>query len=204
MIQQLSSPYGPIELWACADPAVIERLDVDASLNVFRPAPQQQQALVGIAGDAEGCITFAKLAHLIVGYAAFHPPDAIERWSHASMPGIIELGAVETSSAHRGRHLARRLLEVAFGTGRFEDKITIATIYQWHFDLQGTGLTTYQYRKLLERLYSSVGFQVFKTDDPEILYDPGNALMARIGPRAPEALIAEFKRLLFLGEETRW
>jgi acetoin utilization protein AcuA len=204
----LSSPYGPIELWPCADPAVIARLDMDSSLSVFRPAGRQQEALVGIAGDTDGCVTFAKLGHLIVGYAAFHPPDPIERWSQTKLSGIIELGAVETSSSHRGRHLARRLLETAFNTGRFEDKITIATIYQWHFDLEGTSLTTYQYRKLLERLYGSVGFQVFKTDDPEIQYDPGNALMARIGPNAPEALRAEFNRLLFLGDsadlERRW
>jgi acetoin utilization protein AcuA len=102
--------------------------------------------------------------------------------------------------------LARKLLETAFATGRFEAKVCLATIYQWHFDLDGTSLTTYQYRRMLERMYGSVGFSVFKTDDPEIQYDPGNALMARIGPRAPEEVVKEFERLLFLGEESepRW
>jgi acetoin utilization protein AcuA len=206
VIQTLSSPYGPIELWPCTSPDGLERFEIDPSLNIFRPALLQQHALVGIAADLEGCVTIAKLGYRIVGYAAFHPPDKIERWSQSNVPGIIELGAVETSVAHRGRHLARKLLETAFATGRFDDKVCIATIYQWHFDLDGTGLSTYQYRRLLERMYGSVGFTVYKTDDPEIQYDPGNALMARIGPRASPEVIQEFKRLLFLGEESepRW
>jgi acetoin utilization protein AcuA len=59
-------------------------------------------------------------------------------------------------------------------------------------------LTTYAYKKLLERLYNSVGMQVFKTDDPELDF-PGNSLMARVGPRASVELVAEFERLRFLG-----
>jgi acetoin utilization protein AcuA len=197
-MRTLSSPYGPIEVIPCGDPALLQRLEMDSSLNVFRTPERQLEALVGIAQDSLGCVCFARLAHRLVGYATFHPPDDIERWSGASVPGLIELGAVETSRLHRGRHLARHLLEVAFATGRFEDKVVIATIYHWHFDLEGTGLTTYAYKKLLERLYNSVGMQVFKTDDPELDF-PGNSLMARVGPRASVELVAEFERLRFLG-----
>lgn len=194
----LSSPYGPIELLPCGDPLLLEQLEIDSSLNVFRSPERQFEALIGIAKDKNTCVCFARMAHRLIGYATFHPPDDIERWSGSKVPGLIELGAVETSKLHRGRHLARYLLEVAFATGRFEDKIVIATIYYWHFDLEGTGLTTYAYRKLLERLYTSVGMQVVTTDDPELDY-PGNSLMARIGPRAAPELIAEFERLRFLG-----
>jgi acetoin utilization protein AcuA len=197
-MRTLSSPYGPIEVFPCADPALLGRLEIDSSLNVFRPPERQLEALVGIAKDSLGCVCFARLAHRLIGYATFHPPDDIERWSGSSVPGLIELGAVETSKLHRGRHLARHLLEVAFATGRFEDKIVIATIYYWHFDLEGTGLTTYAYKKLLERLYNSVGMQVFSSDDPELDF-PGNSLMARIGPQASPDLLAEFERLRFLG-----
>ena len=56
MIQTLSSPYGPIELWPCSSPDALERFEIDSSLNVFRPAALQQQALVGIAADTDGCI----------------------------------------------------------------------------------------------------------------------------------------------------
>jgi acetoin utilization protein AcuA len=197
-MRTLSSPYGPIELFPCGDPGFIQTLEMDSSLNVFRAPERQLEALIGIAQDSLGCVCFARLGHRLVGYATFHPPDKIERWSGASVPGLLELGAVETSKLHRGRHLARHLLEVAFKTGRFEDKIVIATIYHWHFDLEGTGLTTYAYKKLLERLYTGVGMQVFKTDDPELDF-PGNSLMARVGPQAMPELIAEFERLRFLG-----
>jgi acetoin utilization protein AcuA len=197
----LSSPYGPIEIWACGDPAVIQRLEMDATMNAFRPAVQQHAALVGIAALPDGCLSFARLAHRLIGYCTVHPPDPIERWSQSRVPGVFELGAVETSSTHRGRHLARRLLEATFSTGRFENKIVLATLYHWHFDLEGTSLTTYAYRQLLERLYGSVGFRVFPTDDPEIAYYPGNSLMARVGPQASPELITEFERLRFLGKE---
>ncbi len=200
-MQILSSPYGPIELFACGDPAVLARLNMDESLNTFRPAEKQQQALLEIARLPNGCLTFARLAHRLIGYATFHAPDSFERWSKCAVPGLLELGAVETSSTHRGRHLARRLLEVSFNTGRFEDKIVIATIYQWHFDLERTGLTAYGYRTLLQRLYASVGFEVVKTDDPEVMESPNNALMARVGSRAPEELRQEFERLRFLGNK---
>lgn len=197
----LSSPYGPIEIWPCGDPAVIQRLEIDTSLNAFRRAAQQHEALVSIAQLPDGCLSFARLAHRLIGYCTVHPPDQIERWSQSGIPGLFELGAVETSGAHRGRHLARRLLEATFSTGRFENKIVLATLYHWHFDLEGTSLTTYAYRQLLERLYGSVGFQVYPTDDPEIAYYPGNSLMARIGPKASPELIAEFHRLRFLEKE---
>jgi acetoin utilization protein AcuA len=197
-LQTLSSPYGPIELWPCAAADSLRHLLPDASLNAFRSADLQFEALVSIADDIDGCLTFARLEQWLIGYAAFHPPDAIERWSQCTEPGLLELGAIETSRNHRSRHLARRLLEVAFATGRFEDKIVLATLYHWHYDLEGTGLSTYAYRRLLERLYGSVGFVALKTDDPEIAYYPGNSLMARIGPRAPAALQAEFLRLRFL------
>jgi acetoin utilization protein AcuA len=89
-------------------------------------------------------------------------------------------------------------LEVAMGTGRFEDKIVLATLYHWHYDLEHSGLSSYAYRRLLERLYGSVGFRVYKTDDPEIAYYPSNSLMARVGPRASPELRAAFEHLLFL------
>jgi acetoin utilization protein AcuA len=194
----ISSPYGRIEVLPCADPNLIKRLEMDLSLDVFRQPELQKEALIGIADADDSCVCIAKLGHRIVGYATFHPPDEIERWSGSKVPGLLELGAVETSKTHRGRHLARTLLEVGIGTGRYNDKIVIATIYHWHFDLEATGLTSHAYRKLLERMYSSVGFQIVKTDDPEIAYYPGNSLMARVGERASEALKAEFDRLRFL------
>ena len=197
-MRSLSSPYGAIEVIPCGDPDLLSTLEMDATLDVFRQPDAQFAALLSIAGDVDGCVCFARLGHRLIGYATFHPPDAIERWSQGTVPGIIELGAIETSRTHRGRHLARHLLESAVETGRFEDKILIATIYQWHFDLEGTNLTAHAYRKLLERMYGSVGFEIMKTDDPEIAYYPGNSLMARIGVRSSPALRLEFDRLRWL------
>jgi len=197
-MRSIRSPYGAIEVIPCGDPALLSTLEMDATLGVFRPPDAQFAALLSIAHDADGCVCFARLGHRLIGYATFHPPDPIERWSQGAVPGIIELGAIETSGLHRGRHLAHYLLEAAMQTGRFEDKILIATIYQWHFDLDGTNLTAHAYRKLLERMYGHVGFEIMKTDDPEIAYYPGNSLMARIGVRASSALKSEFDRLRWL------
>nr|WP_246351592.1 GNAT family N-acetyltransferase [Deinobacterium chartae] len=157
--------------------------------------------MVGIARLEQGSIVTAVVEEEIVGYATLHPPDSFERWGETKLPGILELGAVESSPRYRSRHLARRMLERMFEGGRCEENIVVATLYYWHYDLEGSGLSTYAYRKLLERLYGSVGFEVYKTDDPEIAHYPGNALMARVGSRVSPELLAEFERLRFL---IRW
>src|SRR5690606_9351107 len=139
----------------------------------------------------------------LIGYAAFHRPSAIEPWGVDRSGSLIELGAVEVASGFRGLRLAERLLSAAFDGGRFDDTVVFATLYRWHYDLQRTGLGELGYRRMLERLYGSAGFVPLTTTDPEIGSHDANRLMARVGPRAAPAVIAEFDRLR-LAAGQRW
>jgi len=193
-----------VRIEVCAPPERIAGLKMHPELNIFRPPERQKQALVGIAASPDGCVTLATDGDQIVGYAAFHRPDPFERWGRDQTGGIYELGAVEVAPAYRGQGLARRMLEATFQTGRFDDKVVVAALYYWHYDLERTGLSAFAYRDLLERLYKSVGFSVYPTDDPDIYAHVENALMARIGPRAPEEVKESFEALRFTHEEGPW
>jgi len=193
-----------VAIFPCADPELIEAKEFHPELNVFRPPDRQHQALVGIARDPDGCVTVAVDGDTIVGYAAFHRPDPFERWGKDETRGVYELGAVEVAPSYRGLGLAKRMLKATFETGRFDDKLVLATLYYWHYDLERTGMTPFRYRDLLVRLYGSVGFEPTTTNDPDIFAYPENALMVRVGPRTPEAVKASFEKLRFLADEGPW
>ena len=78
-----------------------------------------------------------------------------------------------------------------------EDYLVITTEYYWHWDLKGSGLSVWDYRKMMERMMKSVGFESFATDDPEITSHPANCLMARIGKRVGTDTMERFDRLRF-------
>ena len=60
-----------------------------------------------------------------------------------------------------------------------EDYIIISTEYYWHWDLKGTGLDVWQYRKIMEKMMAAGGLEPAATDDPEICSHPANCLMVR-------------------------
>ena len=62
-----------------------------------------------------------------------------------------------------------------------EDYIILTTEYYWHWDLKGTKLNVWEYRKIMEKMMNAGGLEYYATDDPEISSHPANCLMARIG-----------------------
>ncbi len=184
------------------DHAVLARLLPHGDLKNFRPPAQQLAALVDIAGDPRGCVAAAVAGDTLVGYVAFHPPTEVESWGADRTGELVELGAMEVASGFRGQNLARRLLAASFADQRFDAAVVFATLYSWHYDLKRADLTDLAYRRMLERLYRSAGFEVYPTSDEEIRSSAANALMARIGPEAPAAVVAEFHRLRKFQPET--
>lgn len=180
---------------ACLAPDAVEALEAHPSLDMFRPPAKQHLALVGIARDAQSCVSAGIDGSVMVAYAAFHPPSDVESWGEDRTGRIIELGAVEVAPPYRGQRLAERLLEASFAGGRFEDTVVFATMYVWHYDLRRTGLNDFAYKRLLERLYRSAGFVPFPTADAEVRSSAANQLMARIGTTADATVVEEFHRL---------
>ena len=81
--------------------------------------------------------------------------------------------------------MASALLRFAVEPDPFEDRILIASGLSWHWDLDQSGLSAVAYRRVLARVFEAAGFEVLRTDEPEIAYDPANLFVARIGSRVP-------------------
>jgi acetoin utilization protein AcuA len=167
-------------------------------LVAFRPPAQQHKALIEIADLPEGRIIIARNKDTIVGYVTFLYPDPLERWSEIEMENLIELGAIEVIPQFRGAKVGKNLLMVSMMDDEMDDFIIITTEYYWHWDLKGTGLNVWDYRKVMEKMMNAGGLVYYATDDPEICSHPANCLMARIGKRVPHESVQKFDRLRFM------
>lgn len=113
------------------------------------------------------------------------------------MEDLIELGAIEVAAEYRSLGLGQQMIRTAFEQGQMERYIVFTTEYYWHWDLKGSGLNVWEYRKMMERLMKVVDMEWYATDDPEICSHPANCLMVRIGSRVPLASQEQFDRLRF-------
>jgi len=130
-----------------------------------------------------GRVTLAVLGpSLIVGYGLCWYPDANDRWSLLG-DLMYETAAVEVSRNFRGMGLARLIMDVTMDDDFFEDKITYMMGLSWHWDLEGKGMTSGEYRRLMMDLYRRYGFREVYTNEPNIALRPENVMMIRVGSR---------------------
>ncbi|SFC58221.1 acetoin utilization protein AcuA [Bacillus sp. OV322] len=199
--------YNAVELGTSQGTLIIEgpisseklaKYEFHEHLVAFRPPSQQHKALIEIADLPEGRIIIARHQNTIVGYVTYLYPDPLERWSEIEMDDLIELGAVEVIPEFRGVSAGKNMLKVSMMDDAMEDFIIITTEYYWHWDLKGTGLNVWDYRKVMEKMMSAGGLVYYATDDPEISSHPANCLMARIGKRVDSESIQKFDRLRFM------
>ncbi|GGO03841.1 GNAT family N-acetyltransferase [Saccharibacillus kuerlensis] len=175
----------------------LQKMSLHPQLDAFRRPKEQHEALVEIAELPEGRIIAAVEDKTIVGYVTFHYADEYERWSEGKMDDLIELGAIEVANDYRGLGLSKKLLEIAFRGGQLDNVIVFTTEYYWHWDLESTGLSVWDYRKMMEDLMKNVDMVWFATDDPEICSHPANCLMVRVGKKVPQESVEAFDRLRF-------
>jgi acetoin utilization protein AcuA len=176
---------------------VISQLTLHPDLDAFRQPKDQHQALIEIADLPEGRIIIARDESTIVGYVTFHFPDEQERWSQEHMTDLIELGAIEVADDCRSLGLGKKMIETAFEEEQMEKYIVFTTEYYWHWDLKGSGLDVWGYRKMMEKLMKVVAMEWYATDDPEICSHPANCLMVRIGKDVPLSSKEQFDHIRF-------
>ncbi|PUB15247.1 GNAT family N-acetyltransferase [Paenisporosarcina sp. OV554] len=195
---ELKTKHGNLIIEGPISAEDIARYDFHEDLVAFRPPTQQHKAIVGIAKLPEGRILIARDNMTIVGYVTYLYPDPLERWSKGQMTNLIELGAIEVIPKYRGTGVGKTLLRVSMMDDAMEDYITITTEYYWHWDLKGTGLNVWEYRKIMEKMMNAGGLEYFATDEPEISSHPANCLMAKIGSRIDTESIQRFDQLRFM------
>lgn len=196
--KKVKTPHGDLIIEGPISAEALSGYEFHEDLVAFRPPRQQHQALIEIAALPEGRIIIARDLHTIVGYVTYLYPDPLERWSEGKMEDLIELGAIEVIPKYRGCSVGKNLLIVSMMDDAMEDFITITTEYYWHWDLKGTGLNVWEYRKVMEKMMNAGGLGYFATDDPEISSHPANCLMAKIGKRVSNESIEKFDRLRFM------
>ena len=195
--KKLNTQKGTLTIEGPVPPDTLAAYQFDQNLTAFRPIDKQKKALVEIAELPEGRINVARHNDTVIGYVTFHYPDPLERWSEGNIETLIELGAVEVSAEYRGQKVGKNLLKLSMLDDAMEDYIVITTEYYWHWDLKGTGLDVWSYRKLMEKMMNAGGLEWYATDDPEISSHPANCLMVRIGERVNQEDIMRFDSLRF-------
>ncbi|KIL46354.1 GNAT family N-acetyltransferase [Jeotgalibacillus campisalis] len=196
--KELKTTKGSIVIEGPVSANDLSSLEFHEDLVAFRPPAQQHKALIEIAALPEGRIIVARERNMVVGYVTYLYPDPLERWSHGKMKNLIELGAIEVIPKFRGASVGKNLLKVSMMDDAMEDYIIITTEYYWHWDLKGTGLNVWEYRKIMEKMMNAGGLEYYATDDPEISSHPANCLMARIGKRIKPESIEQFDQLRFM------
>ncbi|WP_079530539.1 GNAT family N-acetyltransferase [Halobacillus hunanensis] len=196
--ETFDSKYGPIIVEGPLLPDQLSRYTFDEGLNAFRPPAKQFEALQSIAAFEEGRIIIARNQENIIGYVTYLHPDPLERWSEGNMEDLIELGAIEVVPKFRGFRVGSRLLQISMQDEYMENYIIISNEYYWHWDLKGTRLSIWDYRKVMEKMMAAGGLTPAPTDDPEIISHPANCLMVRIGKNVPQESVEQFDHLRFL------
>lgn len=168
-------------------------LEMNDQLCNFRPPEIQLKALAEISLLDPGRVYIARAGREIVGYVAFHRPDEFSRWYRH--PDVLELGGIEVARGWRRRKVGSHLLRYVFAEDCWKDFIVISTEYFRHWDTDGNRMDVWEYRNMLDRFFSQVGFMPMPTNDPDIMEHPANMLMARVGSRVDMEAIMFFDDL---------
>ncbi|EIT85481.1 acetoin utilization protein AcuA [Fictibacillus macauensis ZFHKF-1] len=193
----MDTPAGKVVIEGPISSERLASYEFHPGLHAFRPHKEQQAALVEIAKLEEGRIIIARNKDLIIGYVTYVYPDPMERWSEGNMENLLELGAIEVIADYRNAKIGKNLLKVSMMDDAMEDYIIITTEYYWHWDLKGTGLSVWDYRKVMEKMMNAGGLEYMATDDPEISSHPANCLMVRMGKRTTLEDAQAFDRIRF-------
>jgi GNAT superfamily N-acetyltransferase len=196
-VQTYKTPAGLLFLRSCCTPAFVEALKVDEGLRSFARLPEREhQLLLTLAAKPENRLTLAYTASgTIVGQATIAPLD--NSWQDISNSYEI---AVEVSAGWRRMGIAHQLLSLALEFESVEESLIVAFGLSWHWDYAGLGISPFQYRELIARLFAAHGFSEYLTSEKNIRMDRANILLARMGSRLAEERISSFFRCLLQSE----
>ncbi|HET8913492.1 MAG TPA: acetoin utilization protein AcuC [Ktedonobacteraceae bacterium] len=174
----LTTAQGKLLMRNFCPPSLVERLRPERDLRAFtRVAEREHQLLLSIARSPDCTLT---LAHTpegeIVGEVTLAPGEG---WWEG-LENLYEV-TIEVSPNWRSQRIAGRMLAFSLELEYLEQMIVLAMGLSWHWDMEGLGITTRRYSKLISKLFSSQGFVEYQTSEPNISQVPGNILMVRIG-----------------------
>ena len=196
-VKTYKTAAGSLFLRACCPPALVEGLQVDEGLRAFTRLPEREhELLLKLASQSENRLTLAYTASgKIVGQATLAPLDG---WWQG-IENAYEV-AVEVSPTYRNLGIAHQLLSLALDFDAVEEYLMIGLGLSWHWDYTGLGMSRFQYREVIARLFAAHGFAEYLTSEPNIRMDPANILVARLGRSVGEQRMNRFFERLFESE----
>ncbi|HET8912520.1 MAG TPA: GNAT family N-acetyltransferase [Ktedonobacteraceae bacterium] len=188
------TPAGPLLLRRCCSPALVECLQADNGLRAFARLPEREhQLLLSLARQPENSLTLAYTpSGTIVGQASLAPIDS---WWQG-LDKAYEI-AVEVSSGWRKLGIAHQLLASALEFEALESYLILGLGFSWHWDYEGLGMSRFEYREMLGKLFETYNFKEYLTSEPNIRSDPANLLIARLGSLVDLDRINQFFLRLF-------
>ena len=196
-VKTYKTAAGLLFLRSCCPPALIEGLRADEGLRAFARLPEREhQLLLTLARQPENRLTLAYTATgIIVGQATLAPLDAWWR----GIGNAYEI-AVEVSPEWRKLGVARKLLSLALEFEGVEEYLIVGLGLSWHWDYEGLGMSRFQYREMIARLFAAHGFAEYLTSEPNIRMDPANILVARLGRCLGDEQVNRFYERLLCSE----
>ncbi len=158
----------------------------------------KKESLIKAASQPDANVTLAFTENKeIIALSILQYSDSSERWLRVGDRIMMEVSVIEVSRRWRSMGIAGELLHSLMQHPLKEDRIFYMVGYSWTWDLNGTVISAAAYREMMTALFSRHGFQVFKTNEPNILLRPENLFMARIGANISEAVQKQFKKVRF-------
>jgi len=196
-VKTYKTAAGSLFLRTCCPPALVEGLQVDEGLRAFARTPEREhELLLKLARQPENRLTLAYTpSGKIVGQVTLAPLDG---WWQG-IEHAYEV-AVEVSPTFRNLGVAHQLLSLALDFDAVEEYLLIALGLSWHWDYRGLGMSSFQYREVIARLFAAHGFAEYLTSEPNIRMDPANILVARLGRSVEEERMNRFFERLFQSE----
>ena len=196
-VKMYKTRAGPLFLRSCCSSSLVEGLQADEGLRAFARLPEREhQLLLSLARRPENRLTLAYTATgKIVGQATLAPVDG---WWQ-DIGNAYEV-AVEVSSCWRKLGIAHRLLSLALEFESLEEYLILGLGLSWHWDYEGLGMSRFQYREMIARLFAAHGFVEYLTSEPNIRMDPANILVVRPGSRLDGESMNQFFQRLFQSE----
>lgn len=195
------TPGGRIRICSFCSPDEILPLSFDTSTTKYArysPIISRKETLAEAASRADANVTLAVARDTeIAGFGILRYPHPDERWVRLGERLMMEVAVIEVGRQWRGAGVSRDILHLLTDHPLKEDRVFYMVGYSWTWDLEGMDISPMDYRDMMIRLFSALGFEIFQTNEPNIIMRPENLFMARIGANISEELRKKFKLLRF-------
>jgi len=195
------TPQGSVAIRSRCTPQEIRTFIFDSQFGThahYKSLYTRRESLEKNAALPDADVTLALTDHNhIIGFGVLTYPEPGERWYRLGPRLMMEVKAVEVSRSWRSAGVAGGIIQTMMSQPMIEDKIIYMVGYSWTWDLDGTGQSAHEYRRMLIKLFEPCGFQEYQTNEPNICLKPENIMLGRIGRNVTKEQKDNFKWLRF-------